>query len=35
VDACEYIRLGVSHDWTWPARIIFRGLKSIPSRIEK
>jgi glycosyltransferase involved in cell wall biosynthesis len=30
--AWKYIRMGIRHDWTWPARIIFRGLKSIASR---
>jgi glycosyltransferase involved in cell wall biosynthesis len=31
-DAWKYVQIGVRHDWTWPARIIFRGLKSIASR---
>jgi hypothetical protein len=30
-DAWKYVRIGVRHDWTWPARIIFRGVKSITS----
>jgi glycosyltransferase involved in cell wall biosynthesis len=31
-DAWKYIRLGIRHDWTWPARVIFRGLISMASR---